>query len=271
MFALIMTIGLIVDDSIVVSENAYANQKQGYSAEFSALLAAKNMFVPILAGSLTSIGAFIPLLVLGGVLGELLTPIPIVMTSVIIASMIECFLVLPTHLRHSLKDATHTSYNKWRDKTESIISYTQNVVLKKLLVITTKNNCLVASVAFSFLLAALILLYAGVVKVNVFPTTPGTDIEINMRLVAGLTEEEYRQTVQQFESALEAVKKETGQDVLVNYVIRQNIARFRQFYDEQGQRYLSIFVELSEPNDRVLTNQEFIDIWRSHISGLSSI
>ncbi|WP_197472903.1 efflux RND transporter permease subunit, partial [Oleiphilus sp. HI0123] len=103
MFALIMALGIIVDDAIVVGEDALTHYSKGENPLRAAEVGARRMFVPVLSSSLTTVSAFLPLMLISGIIGNILFDIPLVIICVIIASVIECFLVLPGHLNHSFK------------------------------------------------------------------------------------------------------------------------------------------------------------------------
>ncbi|MGB8713016.1 MAG: efflux RND transporter permease subunit, partial [Onishia taeanensis] len=105
LFALIMALGVIVDDAIVVGEDADAHYRLGEASHLASEGAAKRMVWPVLASSLTTVAAFMPLLVVGGVIGNILVDIPLVMICVLAASLLECFIVLPAHLRHAFQPA----------------------------------------------------------------------------------------------------------------------------------------------------------------------
>ena len=102
LFALIMTIGIIVDDTIVVGEHSESLHRQGYNNSLAAEAGARRMATPVLCASLTTIAAFLPLLLITDVVGSIIRTIPLVVIAVILASLIECFLVLPGHMRHAL-------------------------------------------------------------------------------------------------------------------------------------------------------------------------
>ncbi len=112
MFALIMMLGVIVDDAIVVGEHTATRQAMGDDPEEAAINGATTMLAPIFAASLTTIAAFVPILLIGGVLGQIMGTLPVMVVAVVIASLIECFLVLPGHLSHAL--AVRRSWNWWR-------------------------------------------------------------------------------------------------------------------------------------------------------------
>ena len=112
MFGLIMMLGVIVDDAIVVGEHTATRQSMGDNAEDAAVNGATTMLAPIFAASLTTIAAFLPILVISDVLGQIMGTLPVVVVSVVIASLIECFLVLPGHLSHAL--GRRPGWSWWR-------------------------------------------------------------------------------------------------------------------------------------------------------------
>lgn len=101
LFALIMMLGIIVDDAIVVAEETATREDEGLPPAEAAERGTGQMLVPVLAASLTTVAAFAPLFLLSGVMGQIIEVLPLVTISVLLASLIECFLVLPAHLAHS--------------------------------------------------------------------------------------------------------------------------------------------------------------------------
>ena len=95
----IMALGIVVDDAIVVGEDIVTHYEQGMSPTEAAVAGAKRMWVPVMTSSLTTMAAFIPLLIIGGIMGDVILALPTVLLCVIVASLIECFWVLPHHLK----------------------------------------------------------------------------------------------------------------------------------------------------------------------------
>ena len=91
LFALIMALGIIVDDAIVVGEDAQAHFDMGEDPLMASEGGARRMLAPVLASSLTTIAAFLPLMMIGGRMGSIMIAIPIVIICVIVASLIESF------------------------------------------------------------------------------------------------------------------------------------------------------------------------------------
>ncbi|MEM7543788.1 MAG: efflux RND transporter permease subunit [Pseudomonadota bacterium] len=102
MFGMIMAIGIVVDDAIVVGEHAEQRFRDGLSPVEAAIAGAKRMAAPVSSSTLTTICAFMPLFLISGIMGQIIAAIPFVVVAVLIASLIECFFVLPGHLSHAL-------------------------------------------------------------------------------------------------------------------------------------------------------------------------
>ncbi len=103
LFGLIITLGIVVDDAIVVGEHAdHRYRMGGMSAAEAAEGAAQRMAMPVFAATLTTVIAFFGLVAVGGRFGDLIRDIPFTVIAVLIASLIECFLILPHHMHHAL-------------------------------------------------------------------------------------------------------------------------------------------------------------------------
>lgn len=114
LFALIMMLGVIVDDAIVVGEHTASLSSAGMGALDAAEQGAGRMITPVFAAMITTIAAFAPMLMIGDVIGQIMGAMPLVVIAVIIASLVECFLILPGHLAHSLKPRKKRQWSIWR-------------------------------------------------------------------------------------------------------------------------------------------------------------
>jgi multidrug efflux pump subunit AcrB len=108
LIGVLIAIGIIVDDAIVISENIQQYIEKGYSPKEAAYLGTKEIAKPVIIASLTTIFAFIPLLMLTGRLGQIMELIPIAVSVLVIASLIESFIFLPIHSTHILNKNART-------------------------------------------------------------------------------------------------------------------------------------------------------------------
>ncbi|PQM60625.1 MAG: acriflavine resistance protein B [Rhodobacteraceae bacterium] len=103
LFALILCIGIVVDDAIIVGEHAdFRARRLGEKPTEAAERGAIRMGLPVFTATLTTILAFAGLVAVGGRFGSLIRDIPFTVIVVLLASLMECFLVLPNHMRHAL-------------------------------------------------------------------------------------------------------------------------------------------------------------------------
>ena len=114
LFGLIMMLGIIVDDAIVVGEHTATRYNDGDAPIEAAEQGAGRMVTPVVAAMITTIAAFAPIWVIGGVIGQIFSVLPFVVIAVVIASLVECFLVLPGHLAHTLMPRSSRRWSWWR-------------------------------------------------------------------------------------------------------------------------------------------------------------
>ena len=98
LFGLILVIGIVVDDAIVVIENTFRHIQEGMSPKDAAILGAEEVGWPVLSASLTTIAAFGPLMFMSGTSGQFMRIVPITAIGVIVASLVEVFMILPSHV-----------------------------------------------------------------------------------------------------------------------------------------------------------------------------
>ncbi|GAA6182506.1 MULTISPECIES: efflux RND transporter permease subunit [unclassified Shimia] len=111
LFGLIITLGIVVDDAIVVGEHADARARRlGESPMVAAENAAQRMSMPVFSSTLTTVIAFFGLVAIGGRFGDLIADIPFTVIVVLIASLVECFLILPHHMAHAIAKSTKENW-----------------------------------------------------------------------------------------------------------------------------------------------------------------
>ena len=120
LFALIICLGMVVDDAIVVGEHAdFRARNLGEAPEIAAENAASRMFAPVFAATVTTIIAFYSITTVGGRFGSLLSDLPFTVMVVLTASLLECFVILPNHMRHAL---LHSAKRHWYDVPSTVFN-----------------------------------------------------------------------------------------------------------------------------------------------------
>jgi len=100
LFAFIITLGIVVDDAIVVGENIYHHRQAGAGWFPAAVRGAREVALPVNFSILTNIVAFMPLLFVPGFMGKIFGQVPIVVISVFVVSLVESLFILPAHVGH---------------------------------------------------------------------------------------------------------------------------------------------------------------------------
>ena len=118
LFALIICLGIVVDDAIVVAEHAdFRARRLGESATEASENAASRMAMPVFSATITTVLAFVGLTAIGGRFGALISDIPFTVIVVLLASLIECFLILPNHMAHALVSTGKARWYDWPSRT----------------------------------------------------------------------------------------------------------------------------------------------------------
>ena len=98
LFAFILAVGIVVDDAVVVGENIAAERDRGYSGPAAAIRGTRRVRAPVTFGVLTTVAAFCPLFFIPSTIGAMAGEIPVIVISVLLFSLLESLLVLPSHL-----------------------------------------------------------------------------------------------------------------------------------------------------------------------------
>ncbi len=128
LFGLILVVGIVVDDAIVVIENTYRHIEAGASPKVAAIRGAEEVGWPVVAASLTTIGAFGPLMFMSGVSGQFMRIVPIMAIIVLVASLFEVFVILPAHVSEWGKARTRTGRSRLENlRTRSRGAFTASI------------------------------------------------------------------------------------------------------------------------------------------------
>ena len=106
LFAMIIVLGMLVDDAIVVCENVYRYIEAGMPVREAALIGSQEVFWPVISAIATTVAAFSPLLMMEGPIGKFMSTVPKVVIFALMASVWEAFFVLPSHLAEIARPIT---------------------------------------------------------------------------------------------------------------------------------------------------------------------
>lgn len=271
MFALIMTIGIIVDDAIVVGEHATTLREQGHTPTIAAFLGGKRMFGPVLAAILTTVAAFAPILLIGDIIGQLLSAMPMVVMAVMAASLVECFLVLPGHMRHALEGSmTQSRFHAWFNHHFETF---RDGSFKKLVETAYDNRYTTLSLAVAAFIICIGLMMTGRVGFQFFPTAEAETVTANVVFSSGTPREVTKDALQQVDAALRrAERKLAGDD---GSLVRMSYGTVGEtggnFNSTSGDNRGSLQAELVASETRSIRTREVIDAWRAELPSLPGV
>ncbi|ALO44826.1 efflux RND transporter permease subunit [Pseudohongiella spirulinae] len=260
----IMALGIVVDDAIVVGEDAVSLHEQGFSPEDAASGAARRMFMPVVTSSLTTLAAFVPLLIGGGEMGAVIQTMPMVLFCVIVASLIECFLILPAHLKHGFSNMAHKKPSAFRQKFNAAFFGFRDRYYRPLLELALARPGATLLTAFGCVVLSFSLVISGRAGVNFVLGMSLQMLEANVQFTMDATADQ-RET---FMRHLEQTMQDTNgsyNDVNINgYYVRDNVARINQ-ENKSGLHYSSMRIEYAWEDEYEVTPQTFVDEWRQRV------
>jgi multidrug efflux pump subunit AcrB len=263
LFALIMALGIIVDDAIVVGEDAMAHHQMGEDPLLAAEGGVRRMLAPVVASSLTTIAAFLPLMLVGGTIGNILNVIPLVIVAVILASLLESMLVLPGHLRSAFVHAHKVKPDSLRAKLDHGFEWFRDRLFRPLVTVAVHHRFSTIAAALAALMIAIGLVAGGRLAFVFFPTPEGQIITASATFVAGTPRAQVDALLEQLNETLQETERAFDQGKLVNLAIALHGSKGDggASADQLG----ALQVELTAPDAREVRNEEFIRAWRERI------
>ncbi|MFT5482514.1 MAG: multidrug efflux pump subunit AcrB [Halieaceae bacterium] len=188
LYGFILAVGLVVDDAIVTGESIFTTMSEKGSGVESAIEGTNKVAIPVTFGVLTTMAAFIPMMFMGGAMSRLMEPIPIVIISILMISLVESKFVLPAHLKNiRTRDASVKlgRFSAWqqgfaRGFEEAIVRYYQPA-----LEWATSRRYSVLAVFVGLVLLTLALISSGWVRFTFMPRIPAETVRANLTMPVG--------------------------------------------------------------------------------------
>lgn len=279
LFGLIMVLGIVVDDAIVVGEHAYALHEAGESPLTASLQSAKRMWPPVFGSSMTTIAAFAPLFLISGAIGDVIVGIPLVMLAVIIASLIECFLVLPGHLREAFSHSQQTRFTRLqglRQHIDSGLAQFRDGPFRRWVILCVEWRYATLATAIALLIVVLGLVSGGIIRFHFFSGPEVDRIYANVSLHAGATRADTELVLDELERALYvSVEQLDGNaDELLTMVVSTlgaTVSGGGMRSQGEADNVGGIVVELISADRRSIRNKALITAWRQQFRRDSSL
>ncbi|MGE4326358.1 MAG: efflux RND transporter permease subunit [Pseudodonghicola sp.] len=210
LFGLIITLGIVVDDAIVVGEHAdfRARHLKEHPVQ-AAENAARHMAMPVFASTATTVIAFFGLEAIGGRFGDMIKDIPFTVIVVLLASLVECFLILPNHMSHAL---AHSEKEHWYDIPSRVVNrgfrWLRDHLFRQFIALVVRGRYVVLAGAVLLLASQAALFLRGEVKWRFFNAPEQGSVTGNFIMSEGASRADTLAMMQELQRATEAVSKD---------------------------------------------------------------
>ncbi len=277
LFAFILTLGIVVDDAIVIGENIYTLRRGGMNPIRASVEGARQLALPVVLAVITNVIAFSPLLFVEGVMGKVFRVLPIVAGAVFAVSLIEVLFILPAHLAHSktTRPGGIIGYisglqNRFADGVEWFIAHVYQPVLR----VALKNRYLAAAIGISVLVIVLGYVSSGRIAIRFSHETESNRVDCNLELPAGaLAEDTKRVQSKIIEAAQRVLDKHGGEEVYqaIASSIGSTGKGWRFGSGERGGNLARIQVYLVSEDEREFTGAQFARWWREETGPIPGV
>ncbi len=300
LFAFIVTLGMVVDDAIVVGEAIYARRSQGMPFLKAAVAGVREVALPVVFAISTTIVAFAPMLFVPGPSGKFFRLIPIVVISVLLISLVESLFVLPAHLSHPgglprllgrvLLSPLWVVHPGWARRAPELVAEYQGrfalgverfteKIYQPSLIRAVQARYLTVAVCVFVLLSTLGLIGGGHVKFSFMPKVDGDVVVADLRMPFGTPPSETREILARIQRLAEqTVSEYEGGDTAVRGMFSQlgdrGILRgggMARASGAEGGHVGEVAVYLVPSDDRSFSSRAFSEEWREKIGEIPGV
>lgn len=272
--ALLMAIGIMMDDAIVISESIAAHIDRGQQVKDAVYNGVSKVFPGVLSSYLTTVCIFGSLMFLEGEMGAVLKVVPMVLLLVLTLSLVEAFLILPNHLSHSLEKSTSESEPpRWKKAFFNRFENFRNNQLMTSVEWAVRWRYLFVGGVVGLLIASISLLASGTLKFVGFPQLDGDIAEARIILPPGSTLSQTEHIVEQVVLAAKRVDSQytnevEGGEPLVRHITEQY--NVNGDADESGSHIATVRLDLLSAEVRKSLMADVLSDWEKETGELAA-
>lgn len=270
LFGFIITLGIVVDDAVVVGEDIFHKISQGMPRLDAAVEGVRQMSVPVVFAVSTNIIAFLPLLFVTGEAGLFFKVLPAVVIAVFTVSLVECLLILPAHLsskrqRHAV-DGRLSLFERFDRKQAAFREHLDGVMERSyepLLQAAIRHRAITISVFVTGLAVVGGYVASGRIDFAFRPTIETNFIQAEIEMPSGTPIDRTREVAMEIEAAARRAVERTGEEGILVGIFNE-IA-------ERSSNEAEVSVTLVPQSQRTITGGEFASVWREEIGTISDL
>ncbi|MGD2272731.1 MAG: efflux RND transporter permease subunit, partial [Desulfobacterales bacterium] len=285
LFAFIMTLGILVDDAIIVGENVYTHYSRGKPPAVAVVDGFKEVGGPVVMAVTTTVVAFTPLMFVGGIMGKFIAVMPIAVIAILLVSLGEALVILPTHLNRSLSryEGQSAGLGSWHERLRTRIERVLFIVIERFYTpaihYVVKNRYFTFAIGIGVLIISLGIVKGGYVPFVFFPKGESDWIIAEVQYPLGVPFELTEETIGHMEKkafelngVFSEFSKQNGNLVVNAFSLVGAIPRRDWKPPEFGSHVGEVWIELasSEKRSGISTNA-ILTKWRSLIGELPGV
>jgi multidrug efflux pump subunit AcrB len=263
LFALVLVLGMIVDDAIVVIENVHRYMEDGFSAKEAAIRGTQEIMWPVISAVSTTAAAFTPMLLMQGMMGKFMRVFPLVVSTALFASLVESLVVLPSHMA----DFAKVDKKKIKSKKKVPIHAFMIKVYRKIILSALRHRILaVMLIVFTFIVS-LAILGSGLIKFEFFPKQLPTTIILQMQTPVGTHLDETEVAVTKVEDFIMNMKQKVDIQALIT-----NVGMMTENYSMDTKSHNSqLLLDLVDRDDMQYSHEEIKNEIRAFVKTVPEI
>ena len=266
LFGFLVVLGIVVDDAVVVGENVYEKRHATGDHEVAAVDGTREVASPVVFSILTNIVAFVPLMFIPGETGKFWGPLPVVVIIVLSLSLLESLFILPAHLAHAkAHDPRRRGLGAQLHRGQQGFSRGFNrlveIVYRPILLLCLRFRYVTACVALGLFLVVGGYATSAHMGMILMPEVSADEIEAGVRMPVGTTQDQSAEIARVVtEASLQMFDEHNLYEVAEG--IKTNV---------RGQSFIDVEIVMKPPDQRDMTANEVIDLWRDSIGDLPGV
>ncbi|MED6298730.1 MAG: efflux RND transporter permease subunit, partial [Verrucomicrobiota bacterium] len=274
LFGFIIVLGVVVDDAIVTGENVYSKLQAGMNPLEASVLGTKEVALPVTFGILTTIAAFVPLLYFEGRWGDFAGQIPPIVAPVLLFSLVESKLILPSHLKHITPRGNDlNAIGRFQKRIASSLEIFVEKIYEPSLkfAIKWRFSVITTFVAMALIMAGLCT--SGRLGFSSFPSVESLKVTASLNLPNNLKIDKTKELINQISAATEKLKEEfidpgTGKSLIRNVAKVIGSYRLGGRYDHSRGQVIAEVIPPSQRSEPGPRNSKIANRWKEIIGDI---
>ena len=264
LFGFLVVLGIVVDDAVVVGENVYEKRLSTDNDEVAAVEGTREVASPVVFSILTNIVAFVPLMFIPGETGMFWSPLPVVVIIVLFISLVESLFILPAHLAHvrvQNRSGLAARLHRGQQGFSRVFNRIVDCIYRPVLLLCLRFRYITACTALALFLVVGGYATSAHMGMILMPEVSADEIEAGVRMPVGTTQDQSAEIARVVtEASLRMFEEHNLHEVAEG--IKTNV---------RGQSFIDVEIVMKPPDQRDMSANEVIELWRDSIGDLPGV